>query len=501
MNKINNSEIIEFLKGLSDDIDDSGAPIAIILAAGHGKRIKSERSKMLHEIWGKATVVRVANVVSETLQSKNQIIVVGIKAQQVAETIGKAKNRIFVLQKEQKGTGDAAREALAILNKYRNISDIYIFPGDIGLITPEVVSKFKSRFEESSSKMEILTGVYKGDPYENAYGRIVRVPEFDISGIPSGEDQRNVIEIKEYKDIFAMQDRSSYDALYKGKKYRFSKEDLLNINEYNTGVYAVDYKHIMSQISKLNPDNIPGELYLTDVIPLFNQNNISVGAYPADDNNTVIGFNVKSVLQKMESIYRRKVWVCLKDIIFIENPDDFYIADEVVEQILKLDSKFPSLDIIIGKGVHIGKGVKLNRGIIIKSGSILDGNIILGEGSIIQENVSIGTCPHEEVSIGKNCVIMRGDIIKGNVTIGDGTRIENSVNMTGSDEYPIKIGNNVNIKGTSYIFGSEIEDDILIEHSVLKCKRVKRTIKRDGNIQPVKWVVPPPQGLDIVTDL
>jgi len=128
-----------------------------------------------------------------------------------------------------------------------------------------------------------------------------------------------------------MQDRSSYDALYKGKKYRFSKEDLLNINEYNTGVYAVDYKHIMSQISKLNPDNIPGELYLTDVIPLFNQNNISVGAYPADDNNTVIGFNVKSVLQKMESIYRRKVWVCLKDIIFIEEPDDFYIADEVVE--------------------------------------------------------------------------------------------------------------------------------------------------------------------------
>ncbi len=81
MNKINNGEIIEFLKGLSDDIDDSGAPVAIILAAGHGKRIKSERSKMLHEIWGKATVVRVANVVSETLQSKNQIIVVGIKAQ------------------------------------------------------------------------------------------------------------------------------------------------------------------------------------------------------------------------------------------------------------------------------------------------------------------------------------------------------------------------------------------------------------------------------------
>ncbi|RKY56023.1 MAG: multidrug transporter [Candidatus Neomarinimicrobiota bacterium] len=501
MSEINSGGITELLKSLSDDIDDTGSPVAIILAAGHGKRIKSLRSKMLHEIWGEATVVRVANAASEGLQSKNQIIVVGKKAKQVAETVGKAQNRIFVLQKEQKGTGDAAREALTILNKYKNIGDIYIFPGDMGLITPEVVSKFKSRFEESSCGMKILTGVYKGNPYENTYGRIIRVPEFDISGTTSGEDKGKVIEIKEHRDIIAMQDKSYYNVMYNNKKYRYLKEELLNINEYNTGVYAVNYGYLKTHISKLSPDNIQGELYLTDMISLFNRSNISVGAYPADDNTTVIGFNVKSVLHKMESIYRRKVWIRLRDIIFIEDEDDFFIADEVVEQILKLDSKFPSLDVSIGKGVHIGKGVKLNRGVVIKSGSILDGNIILGEGSVIQENVSISTYPHQKMLIGKNCVIMRGDIIKGNINIGDGTRIESSVNMTGSDEYPIRIGNNVTIKGTSYIFGSVIEDNILVEHSILKCKKVEKTIRKDGNIQPVKWVMPPPQGLDIVTDL
>ena len=501
MNKINNGEIIEFLKDLSDDIDDTGAPVAIILAAGHGKRIKSLRSKMLHEIWGEATVVRVANSASEGLQSKNQVIVVGKKAKQVAETVGKAQNRIFVLQKEQKGTGDAAREALSILSKYKNIGDIYIFPGDMGLITPEVVSKFKSRFEESNCGMKILTGIYKGNPYENTYGRIIRVPEFDITGISSGEVQGKVIEIKEHKDIIAMQDKSYYDVMYNNKIYRFSKGELLNINEYNAGVYAADYEYLKSFISKLSPDNIQEEFYLTDMISLFNRNNISVGAYPADDNTTVIGFNVKSVLHKMENIYRRKVWIQLRDIIFIEDQDDFFIADEVVEQILKLDSKFPSLDVSIGKSVHIGKGVKLNRGVVIKSGSILDGNIILGEGSVIQENVSISTYTHQKMLIGKNCVVMRGDIIKGNINIGDGTRIESSVNMTGTDEYPIKIGNNVTIKGTSYIFGSVIEDNILVEHSILKCKKVEKTIRKDGDIQPVKWVMPPPQGLDIVTDL
>ena len=96
---------------------------------------------------------------------------------------------------------------------------------------------------------------------------------------------------------------------------------------------------------------------------------------------------------------------------------------------------------------------------------------------------------------------MRGDLIKGNITIGDNTSIESSVIITGSSEYPTIIGKNVVIKGTTYIFGSIIEDDLFIEHSVLKCKRVERTIRKDGTIQPVRWVMPQPQGLDIVRDL
>ncbi|MCK4715891.1 MAG: NTP transferase domain-containing protein, partial [Candidatus Marinimicrobia bacterium] len=134
-NDLNNT-LIRKLKQLSDNLEDSKKPVAIILAAGHGKRIKSERSKMLHEIWGVTTVVRVAESAAKGLNSKNQVIVVGIKADQVAEIAGKEKNRVFVLQKEQKGTGDAAREALNALESYKHIEDIYIFPGDMGLITP-----------------------------------------------------------------------------------------------------------------------------------------------------------------------------------------------------------------------------------------------------------------------------------------------------------------------------------------------------------------------------
>ncbi|RKY50415.1 MAG: multidrug transporter, partial [Candidatus Neomarinimicrobiota bacterium] len=142
-----------------------------------------------------------------------------------------------------------------------------------------------------------------------------------------------------------------------------------------------------------------------------------------------------------------------------------------------------------------------NKGVALKSGAYLNGNIEIGEGTVIEENVSISTYPHQTLKIGKNCVIMRGDIIKGNLVIGNNSRIESGVNITGSDEFPVRIGNNVIIKGTSYIFGSIIEDDLFIEHSVLKCKLVERTVRKDGSIQPVRWVMPQPQGLDAIKDI
>jgi bifunctional UDP-N-acetylglucosamine pyrophosphorylase/glucosamine-1-phosphate N-acetyltransferase len=64
-----------------------------------------------------------------------------------------------------------------------------------------------------------------------------------------------------------------------------------------------------------------------------------------------------------------------------------------------------------------------------------------------------------------------------------------------------RLGNNVLIKGTSYIFGSIIEDDVWIEHSVLKCKHVERTVRKDGAVQPIRYVLPLPEGLDSLHSL
>ncbi|MFQ5866180.1 MAG: NTP transferase domain-containing protein, partial [bacterium] len=493
--------MLDYLQSLSSNLDLTSDSLAIILAAGHGKRIKSVTSKMLHEVWGVPTVVRVSNSAKKGLESDNQIIVVGIKAKEVAEAVGKDNHRVFVFQAEQNGTGDAVKTALEAIPNGEFAGNIYIFPGDMGLLNPAAVQKFKADFLENSCDMMVLTGLYEGNPANNYYGRILRVPAKDIAGRSSGDEVGKVIEIKEHKDIEALKPNGSYRVGYKGRTYGFSKDDLLNMREFNTGIYAFKAEKLQAYITHLKADNVQREFYVTDLISIFNQNDLTVKASEVSDNRTVLGFNVKSVLKEMENIARESVYEKLKDIITIQDKDDFFIADEVVEQINELDKKCAPLDIFVGKGVYIGKGVQLNKEVQIKNHAYLSGKVILSERVRIQENVHLSTYPHQTMHIGRNSEIYQGDIIKGNLEIGENCQIESSVNMTGSDEFPTRIGNNVVIKGTSYIFGSIIEDDVWIEHSVLKCKYVERTVKKDGTVQPVRYVLPLPEGLDSIKEI
>ena len=156
------TDIEQELEGLSDHIDQSSREISIILAAGHGKRIKSEKSKMLHEIWGKPSVWRVTEAARRGLSSANQVIVVGKKALDVAFSLGRRPNRIFVYQKEQRGTGDAVRSALKHPELQKFKGTIFIVPGDMGLLTEHTVKELNAQFHRSGCDMLVTTGYHEG---------------------------------------------------------------------------------------------------------------------------------------------------------------------------------------------------------------------------------------------------------------------------------------------------------------------------------------------------
>ncbi len=495
------NEIYDLAKKLSSPMNHDVHEVGIILAAGHGKRIKSQRSKMLHKIWGIPTVERVYNACRTGIENINLIVVVGIKAEDVMKVVGKRQSTVFAFQEKQNGTGHAVQVALKKIDSKNFDGIVYILPGDMGLINAETMRSFRDEFVQSDSDMMVLTGIFEGDPKENYYGRIIRVKSEDENGNSAGKDFGNVIEIIEYKDILSISDGVPYRVMFNGKNYSYSKKELIENNEFNSGVYAFKYTKLNELVDSITSNNVQNEIYITDLISIFNQNKYTVQAVSPREQYVVMGFNNKSVLKEMADVARNKVYERLKDIIEINDPEDFFIDESVVDQIISMDGNNVPLDISIGKGVYIGKGVKLNYNLELMKNVFVEGNVQFGKNVRVSQNVSLSCFEGQAFLIGDNVEILSGDIIKGNIIIGEGSRIESSVNMTGNDEHPLRVGKRVLIKGTSYIFGSIIEDDVHIEHSVIIKKRVDRLIKRDGSIQPVKFYLPMPEGIDAVEDL
>jgi len=243
------------LNKLSSNFHYDYNEVAIILAAGHGKRIKSHRSKMLHKIWEMPTVERVYNACRRGIENINTIMVVGIKALDVAEVIGKREANIFAYQETQNGTGHAVQVALQKIDKKLFNGIVYVLPGDMGLINKETMNQFREFFISSDSDMMVLTGIFEGKSSDNSYGRIVRVKLTDENGAPSGEDNGRVIEIIEYKDILSLQENEPYRIEYNGKFYTFTKQELIDNPEFNSGVYAFKYNYLVELIDKISSDN------------------------------------------------------------------------------------------------------------------------------------------------------------------------------------------------------------------------------------------------------
>ncbi|MEE2871992.1 MAG: NTP transferase domain-containing protein [Candidatus Latescibacterota bacterium] len=496
----------DLLAQLNSPIENDIPRICIVLAAGHGKRIRSETSKMLHEIWGRPTALRVARAVQQGLDSPNQVIVVGIKGADVAKATRAQSGRVFAYQENPvlglpAGTGDAVRVGLQSFPETTADRDVYIFLGDMGLLTEAVVLQFRTSFEKVSCDMMVLTGLYSGPAAANYYGRIVRVPATDGGGASSGEDRDKVIEIMEHKDILGLDPETPYQAVYNGRTYAFSQRELLETSEINTGVFAFKEAALRTYIRQIDTDNVQGELMLTDLVQIFNQHQLIVRAAVAESEEEILAFNVKSVWHQMQTIARRWAYERLMDTITIADEQDFFIADEVIEQILLMDKDIGPLDIVIGKGVHIGPEVRLNRRVNIGDRSHLHGNVVLSEDVHIGVGVELSSYQGQSLVLGDGVEILSRNIVKGNLRIGAKSRIESGVIMTGSDEHPMRVGERVTVKGISYLYGCQIDDDLLIEHSVIKCKRVEQVRRRDGIIQSVRYVLPQPEGLDSISEL
>src|SRR5690349_19684318 len=170
---------------LSVHADDAGAAVAavVILAAGEGKRMKSVRSKLLHEVAGHS-MLSYAVGAATAVAPEHIVVVVGHLREQVGAHLEEiAPHVITAVQEQQLGTGHAVGAALAELGELRG--EVLVTLGDVPMLTSETLNALIVEHRSRQAAVTVLTARV---PDPTGYGRIVRDADGDVLGIVEHRD-------------------------------------------------------------------------------------------------------------------------------------------------------------------------------------------------------------------------------------------------------------------------------------------------------------------------
>jgi len=445
---------------------------AIILAAGEGKRMKSNTPKVLHRVCGKEMINHVIDNIRKS-GVEEVSVVIGKGADKVRKGT-ESRNIFYSVQEEQLGTGHAVMCAEEFLKGKKG--SVAIFVGDGPLITEETVTKLTKYHEEQKCSATILTSIMS-NPLK--YGRIIR------------NTQGEVEKIVEFKDC---------------------NEEEVKVNEINSGMYCFDIDTLLNTLGKLNNNNNQGEYYLTDVIEILKSEGKKVGAI-AVDVEEITAVNSKEELSVANDIMRSRInREHMDNGVIIMDPRNTYIECDVI---IGQDTVIYPGNVIEGTTV-VGKNCVLYSNNRITNGII--GDDVTVENSVvldskIGDNTTVGPFAYirPETTIGNNARI--GDFVEiKKSSIGDGTKVSHLtyigdaevgekcnfgcgtvvVNYDGKAKYKTTIGNNVFIGcNTNLVSPVEVEDNTYIAAGSTITEKVPEgslAIARARQINKENWV-------------
>ena len=243
-------------------------PVVIILAAGEGKRMKSSKAKVLHEILDMPMVMYVVKTAHQVAGS-NVILVVGNQAEVVRKVVSAKYDVTFSLQEEQLGTGHAVSCAIPYLPE--NTDQVIILCGDVPLLTPDTVHRLLNDHIKANRDITILATEVDNP---EGYGRILL------------DNNRNVTGIVEETD---------------------ATDEQKGIKIINTGIYCINKEILFDFLQKIKPSNEQGEFYLTDIVELCYNARKAIGAVVEQDFEEFVGVNTHQDLKAAEKIMRKRL--------------------------------------------------------------------------------------------------------------------------------------------------------------------------------------------------
>jgi len=240
---------------------------AVILAAGKGKRMKSDLAKVLHPVHGLPMVVYVIRAVRRA-GSERIILVIGHQRDRVRAALEDQEVE-FAVQAEQLGTAHALAQTEEMLAGEHG--DLLVLAGDTPLLTGRTLRLLVDRHRRTGAAATVLTAVLE-DPA--GYGRIVRTPDGLLDAIVEDRD---------------------------------ASRSEKGIREINTGAYCFQTPLVFEVLKEIDTGNTQEEYYLTDAIAVLRSRGMDVGAMVAEDWREMLGINSADQLAEAEAIMSRSV--------------------------------------------------------------------------------------------------------------------------------------------------------------------------------------------------
>jgi bifunctional UDP-N-acetylglucosamine pyrophosphorylase/glucosamine-1-phosphate N-acetyltransferase len=384
---------------------------AIVLAAGQGKRMKSDLPKVLHKVGGAALVEYPLDALKGAgVAAERTVVVLGVGRELVEQYLTKAKRAVrFATQEKPLGTAHAVLSAKGALDGFKG--EILVLSGDAPCLQAETVASLLKAHREGGASATVVTGRV---PNPKGYGRIVRDGEARIAAIV------------EEKDATAEQRR---------------------IAEINSGMYAFQADALWGAVARVKNENQAGEFYLTDVVRILLGDGRKVGTVEAPFEETE-GVNDRKQLAEQAAIIRRRILDRLMaEGVTILDPGTTYVEGDVE---VGRDTIIEPFSVIrrgarIGSGCHIGPFAHIADGAILEDGAEV-GNFVevkrtrmrkkakakhlayLGDGDIGERaNIGAGTifCNYDgknksATKVGEKAFIGSGSLLVAPVEIGAG---------------------------------------------------------------------------------
>ena len=348
---------------------------SIVLAAGLGTRMRSARAKVLHELAGEPIIARSIRA-HAALGAYPLIVVVGYEAREVEQAARRAcpaTELTFALQERQRGTGDAARCGVEQLGTdFRG--NVLISYADMPAIRVATLRAFVEYHREHRAALSLIS-VKLDNP--GAYGRVIR----DRSGA--------VTAVVEARDASAAERA---------------------INEINAGVYLADADFLRSALKQLQPNNVQGEYYLTDIVALARQRGLRVEACLSNEPREFAGINSREELAQMEAQIRSEINRRLMESgVTLVDPATAYIG-ELVEI---------GADTVIGPNVQILGRSRIGSGVRIDGTAWLS-DVTVGDRSHLKLGVRAEDCRiGADCEIGPFANLRTGTDLEGHNRIGN----------------------------------------------------------------------------------